>query len=258
MRKAIVIAAAVALTATGCASNKPSDGGGYKYAKAATFVQHKFNYRSDIVVTPTDHETALWLGNPYARLDGEWVITEWRTVTVMEPRIIQGESVLVPNQTQVPIRKMEKLVYFDFDSWLLKSEAKQTLKALPLNEADGYVIDAHTDAKGSDRYNDKLSERRARAVKKWLMAAGVPEHQITIAGHGEKQPVASNKDKEGRAKNRRAVIHLNLRQPGVQPAQVNVKAPTTDAAQNKPKEPAASVVTPPASTAPVVTEGVAP
>lgn len=217
MRKAFVIAAAVALTASGCTSNKRSDAGGYQYAKAATFVQHKFNYQSDIVVTPTDHETALWLGNPYARLDGEWVITEWRTVTVMEPRIVQGESVLVQNQKQIPIRKMEKLVYFDFDSWLLKSEAKKTLKALPLNEADGYLIDAHTDAKGSERYNDKLSEQRAMAVKKWLISAGVPENQISIAGHGERHPVASNNDKEGRALNRRAVVHLNLRNTGTGP-----------------------------------------
>lgn len=211
--KVFAIGAIAAVLLAGCATEKDLNGRlQYKYEKAATFIQHDFNYESDIVVTPTEHETALWLGNPYSRLSGEWVITEIRTMTIMEPRIVQGEQVMTPVTVQVPIRKMEKVVHFDFDSSKLKSEAKSVLAKLPIKEADGYLIDAHTDAKGSDPYNDKLSERRAQAVKKWLISSGVPESQITITGHGKRDPIAENTSKEGRAKNRRATIILNLQQ----------------------------------------------
>lgn len=223
-----VIAIGIAMTLAGCASSKNS-GQSYPYAKAADFVEYKFDHKSDIVQVPSDYETALWHGSPDKKLSGDWVVTEWRTITVMEPRIVRGEGTgegqgegqggmqTVAMTVEVPIRRMDKVVYFDFDSAALKSAAKATLKALPITEADGYYIDAHADAKGTDSYNQKLSERRANAVRKWLMANGVPADQIQLAGHGEKQPVAPNNDAKGRAMNRRAVIVLQLK-PGLQTA----------------------------------------
>lgn len=222
MRNAVMMLCAAAMTA-GCAGNSGKKPESYQYAKAATFVEHKFNYKSDIALFPTEHESALWLGNPRGARRGEWVITEMRTVTVVEPRIIQGQVQNVPVEKVVPIRQMEQVVYFDFDSSKIRPDAKSTLEALPLKEADGYVIDAHTDALGTDNYNDKLSIRRAKAVKKWLVSKGVPESQITISAHGEKNPVAPNKDQAGRAKNRRATIILSLQ---------HGQAPSAPAAQS--------------------------
>ncbi len=67
-------------------------------------------------------------------------------------------------------------------------------------------IQGHTDSSGTDAYNQKLSERRAASVVKYLTSKGVAASQLTSKGYGEKEPVASNKTKEGRAENRRVVM----------------------------------------------------
>ena len=69
------------------------------------------------------------------------------------------------------------------------------------------VVVGHTDSTGSEEYNQKLSERRADAVKKYLVDSGhVKADMITAEGRGEAEPIADNKTKEGRAKNRRVEI----------------------------------------------------
>ena len=107
-------------------------------------------------------------------------------------------------------------VLFDFDKADLLPKAEETLqKAADLikqRNAKGVVrIEGHTDAKGSDAYNQKLSVRRADAVKHWFESHGLHEH-FSTAGFGAKQPIAPNTkpdgsdDPEGRAKNRRVEI----------------------------------------------------
>jgi OOP family OmpA-OmpF porin len=66
----------------------------------------------------------------------------------------------------------------------------------------------HTDSIGSDAYNQKLSVRRAEAVKAYLVSKGIEANRIYTEGKGEKQPVADNKTKDGRAKNRRVEIEV--------------------------------------------------
>jgi OOP family OmpA-OmpF porin len=66
----------------------------------------------------------------------------------------------------------------------------------------------HTDSVGSDAYNQKLSVRRAEAVKAYLVSKGIEKNRIYTEGKGEKQPVASNVTNEGRAKNRRVEIEV--------------------------------------------------
>ena len=66
----------------------------------------------------------------------------------------------------------------------------------------------HTDSVGSDAYNQKLSVRRAEAVKAYLVNKGVDKARVYTEGKGESQPVADNKTKEGRAKNRRVEIEV--------------------------------------------------
>ena len=65
-----------------------------------------------------------------------------------------------------------------------------------------YVV-GHTDSRGADDYNQGLSRRRGRAVVERLSAAGIPSHQMTYTGMGERQPVASNSTEAGQALNRR-------------------------------------------------------
>jgi OOP family OmpA-OmpF porin len=70
------------------------------------------------------------------------------------------------------------------------------------------IATGHTDNVGTDAYNQKLSERRAAAVKAYLASKGIPSSKITTIGKGESQPVATNKTKEGRQKNRRVDIEF--------------------------------------------------
>ena len=67
-------------------------------------------------------------------------------------------------------------------------------------------IEGHTDNTGSEAYNQALSERRANAVKAWVVSRGINPAQITTVGKGESEPVDDNATREGRANNRRVVV----------------------------------------------------
>ncbi|MFV0436538.1 MAG: OmpA family protein [Desulfopila sp.] len=104
-------------------------------------------------------------------------------------------------------------VLFDFDKATLKPEYKQELQGAPKIFAENpdlqVTVEGHTDSVGTDMYNQKLSERRARAVVNYLESLGVPASQLSSVGYGESDPVASNATPEGRAKNRRVVFSPN-------------------------------------------------
>ncbi len=108
-------------------------------------------------------------------------------------------------------------VLFDFDKAEILPKAQQALQQaanVVREKAKGVVrIEGHTDAKGSDAYNQKLSERRANAVKTWLVNKGALKNvKFSVQGFGAKKPVAPNAkpdgsdDPEGRQKNRRVEI----------------------------------------------------
>ena len=106
--------------------------------------------------------------------------------------------------------------FFDFDKDTLAVAAVQTLERLgPSIKAAatyGARIEGHTDAKGGDDYNQKLSERRAKSVKAWLSERQFLPAATGVIGYGEKKPVAPNAhadgsdDPEGRARNRRVEL----------------------------------------------------
>jgi outer membrane protein OmpA-like peptidoglycan-associated protein len=109
------------------------------------------------------------------------------------------------------VDKLTLRIHFDFDKSDIRSGDKAELdkgvdfvKKYPKSKI---VVKGHTDSKGSDAYNKRLSERRAEAVKEYLIKeAGVDPARIKAVGLGESKPVASNATEEGRAKNRRVEI----------------------------------------------------
>jgi OOP family OmpA-OmpF porin len=102
--------------------------------------------------------------------------------------------------------------FFDFDKSVLKPAGKAKLDDLVAKvkgiNLEVIIAVGHTDSIGSDAYNQKLSVRRAEAVKAYLVSKGIEKNRIYTEGKGEKQPVADNKTKEGRAKNRRVEIEV--------------------------------------------------
>jgi OOP family OmpA-OmpF porin len=103
-------------------------------------------------------------------------------------------------------------VLFDFDKAVIKPEGKSKLddianKVRAVN-LEVVIAIGHADSIGSDAYNQRLSVRRAESVKAYLVSKGIEANRVYTEGKGEKQPVASNKTKEGRAKNRRVEIEV--------------------------------------------------
>ncbi|PRC93000.1 outer membrane protein OmpA [Solimicrobium silvestre] len=116
-----------------------------------------------------------------------------------------------------PVPTTEKVTFaadalFDFDKSVLKPEGKAKLTELAANlknvNLEAIVTTGHTDSVGKAEYNQKLSVRRAEAVKAYLVSSGVAADRIYTSGKGATQPVADNKTADGRAKNRRVEIEV--------------------------------------------------
>ncbi|NJN48034.1 MAG: OmpA family protein [Candidatus Competibacteraceae bacterium] len=101
-------------------------------------------------------------------------------------------------------------VNFAFDSDRLEPSAQATLdqaaRALRNQPNVPYEVNGHTDSIGSASYNQDLSERRANAVARALVRDGVSPDQLSVAGFGENNPIATNETAAGRAQNRRVEI----------------------------------------------------
>lgn len=131
---------------------------------------------------------------------------------------VVAAPVEAPKPVAPPAPTSEKVTFaadafFDFDKAILKPEAKVKLDdmASKLKGIDLEVVIAvgHTDSVGSDEYNQKLSIKRAEAVKAYLVGnGGIPNNRVYTEGKGKKQPVADNKTADGRAQNRRVEIEV--------------------------------------------------
>jgi outer membrane protein OmpA-like peptidoglycan-associated protein len=103
-------------------------------------------------------------------------------------------------------------IFFDFDKATLRPESTyelerliQLLKDVPTMHIE---IGGHTDSKGADDYNMKLSASRAQSVLDYLAAHGIDKARLTSKGYGETKPMASNDTDEGRQLNRRTEFEI--------------------------------------------------
>lgn len=106
-------------------------------------------------------------------------------------------------------------VLFDTDSSALRPDSKATLNDLATifvkYPQTDILVAGHADSRGSEEYNQKLSERRADSVKDYLMLNGVERYRIDAVGYGEMRPRASNETPEGRQLNRRVEIQVKAK-----------------------------------------------
>lgn len=114
------------------------------------------------------------------------------------------------------------MVHFDYDQSELRPEDRALLDAkVPILQANSGVairVAGHTDERGSDEYNLALGQRRAAAVKAYLVQHGIPETRIETVSYGEERPIAQGSDESAFSQNRRAEFEITaggqtLRQP---------------------------------------------
>ena len=103
-----------------------------------------------------------------------------------------------------------RIVYFDYDSYAIKSEFQSLIDAhsrfLKANRARRVAIEGHTDERGGREYNLALGQRRAEAVRRALGLLGVPDNQIEAVSFGKEKPAVPGSDESAWARNRRAEI----------------------------------------------------
>ncbi len=105
-----------------------------------------------------------------------------------------------------------KDIFFEFDkSTILQQSFFELMRLITLlNTYPDMQIEVggHTDSKGSDSYNQRLSESRAKAVADYLISKGISERRLQYRGYGKSKPIDTNETEEGRAKNRRVEFKI--------------------------------------------------
>jgi OOP family OmpA-OmpF porin len=129
-------------------------------------------------------------------------------------------------------------VNFDFDKDEIRPDSRPILNAavkiLSENRDVHISVEGHTDAIGSDEYNEQLSLRRAEVVYRYLVNHGVAPDRLEVVGYGESRPVATNDTPSGRAQNRRTELHVV--EDNVPPAEAMPPAETKTAPAVAPEE----------------------
>ena len=200
LKRSILIGVLAVLCVTGCAQSSPTSTPPARYdaKRAGLQVMYVANI-SDVAVLNEEPTTWVWTGaSPMSRFAGfHWEVPRPDLSALMSSRL--GGTGEQASET----------VHFKFNSSRLDTANQRRLDTLPV-DVRAVRVDAYTDSVGTERYNSRLSERRAQSVKDYLVVRGVPGNKITAEGHGEAAPVASNRHAAGRAANRRADVTEDL------------------------------------------------
>jgi outer membrane protein OmpA-like peptidoglycan-associated protein len=158
----------------------------------------------------------IGLGDVYSKMrnkdrakeyyDRYWRLASYKT----RGQLVDALSPGSPQRSLVPVPKAD--LYFGFNETTLSAESQKQLQellaALMGNDLKSYKFElaGHTCDIGTDTYNQKLSVRRADAVRKWLVSRGCPASRLAVTGYGKTRPVADNATEEGKRLNRRVEI----------------------------------------------------
>jgi outer membrane protein OmpA-like peptidoglycan-associated protein len=188
----------------------------------------RYNHRTSNwywVLLPPDEwgrRVTGWIGGD----DVEHVQPVARTSTSVSPTNLAGTPTATarpepretttpaPVEAAPPARTLisDVIVNFEFDKSSLTDEARQKLDAAVVSTTSpgqrfAVALEGHADGIGREAYNDQLGSARADTVKRYLMERlGIPPENITVVSYGERDPVAPNKTRSGRAQNRRVEL----------------------------------------------------
>lgn len=141
----------------------------------------------------------------------EEVVPEPEPVVIIKEVKVPVEPIVITSPPPPPERiVLASDALFDFDQSELVAQGKATLTELAKNikENDHLIITGHTDDVGTEEYNLELSDRRANAVRDFLIEQGISPEQIETVAKGESEPIADNVTDEGRTANRRVDINI--------------------------------------------------
>lgn len=152
-----------------------------------------------------------------------------------------AKSLDVKQDTRGIVITLPGNVFFDFGKADLLPNARQTLDrvadTLTTLPEHSFVIEGHTDNVGTDEDNQRLSERRAKAVRDYLVSKGIDASRIQAVGKGESSPVATNDNPEGRATNRRVeIVVMRPPEPSASQTGGGPAAKPEDKHEKKPQE----------------------
>ncbi|CAN5879380.1 hypothetical protein BH11MYX2_BH11MYX2_21090 [soil metagenome] len=208
---------ATGITAVGCYENKEGlikNGGFDGRVLRFTWVEKtdKITSGPAVLVFPADGKTflGLWWNEGESARGGRWDGTfSSKTVgTCPHYKFPKGNDVATALKTDGRVRMYG--ITFDTDSDHIKDESKPTLAQLvaaaKAEPTWKLAIEGHTDSSGDASHNQTLSDKRAAAVKAYLVKAGVAGDRLTTKGYGATKPVTTNDTTLGRSQNRRVEV----------------------------------------------------
>jgi peptidoglycan-associated lipoprotein len=152
--------------------------------------------------------------NPQAGMNTVWTAPNQEGNYPLTVTASDGRGGMATNSITIPVMRRAPItfedVHFDFDRSTLRPEAIQILDravmTLQGNPMLTVTIEGHTDSVGTAEYNLSLGERRANAVRDYLLSRGIAAGRMRTVSYGEERPAADNNTDAGRAMNRRAHI----------------------------------------------------
>ncbi|GAA4273345.1 OmpA family protein [Aquimarina gracilis] len=151
-------------------------------------------------------------GCPYQDKDGDGVLDKDDNCPDVAGTVANNGCPEVTEEVQKTLNEYAAQVLFDSGKSTIKEQSTKVLNdiiaILKEYPTAKFTIEGHTDSQGRAASNQKLSDARANAVKTFLVENGVDQFRLSAVGYGEDRPIATNKTRAGRAKNRRVEINL--------------------------------------------------
>ena len=183
---------------------------GDTYERQGRFKKAIKSYETALALDPKAPYPCFGLGDVYFKLG------EFERAIPYYKKGLQSDPDDKPAREDLRLaRALTRKVLFCFASYRLTPKAKEILKEMarainaPQLKEAGFEIQGHTDSTGPETYNLRLSQRRAQAVRRFLVSkCGISASRLSARGYGEDRPVASNRTSQGRQRNRRVEVRL--------------------------------------------------